>query len=85
MHIYPIVTNLSAGPHYFRRRKLAIDDTLRQTIREIVREELDLLRQQEPKKGKCAWCEGEYPEDALNYSSGDPACASCHAMNTRLR
>ena len=30
------------------------------------------------KKDKCAFCEGEFPERALNYSSGDPACAPCH-------
>ena len=28
-------------------------------------------------KGKCAFCEGEFPDSALNYSSGDPACAAC--------
>ena len=27
--------------------------------------------------GKCAYCEGEFPHSALNYSSGDPACAAC--------
>ena len=26
---------------------------------------------------KCSYCEGEFPESALNYSSGDPACAPC--------
>ena len=28
-------------------------------------------------KGKCAFCEAEFPKSALNYSSGDPACAPC--------
>ena len=28
-------------------------------------------------KSKCAYCEGEFPESALNYSSGNPACAAC--------
>ena len=28
-------------------------------------------------KGKCAFCEGEFPDSALNYSSGDPACSAC--------
>ena len=27
--------------------------------------------------GRCAWCEGTFPEPALNYSSGDPACKAC--------
>ena len=31
-----------------------------------------------PTKVRCAWCDGEFPEDALNWSSGDPACESCH-------
>ena len=26
---------------------------------------------------RCAYCKGTFPEDALNYSSGDPACAPC--------
>ena len=28
-------------------------------------------------KSKCAYCEGEFPDRALNYSSRDPACAAC--------
>ena len=28
---------------------------------------------------KCAYCEGFFPESALNYSGGDPACAPCQA------
>ena len=32
------------------------------------------------KKEKCAFCEGEFPESALNYSSGDPACAPCQKL-----
>ena len=31
-------------------------------------------------KGKCAFCEGEFPDSALNYSSGDPACAPCQKV-----
>lgn len=31
----------------------------------------------DPTTSKCAYCEGQFPEDALNYSSGDPACANC--------
>ena len=29
---------------------------------------------------KCAFCEGKFPESALNYSSGDPACAPCQKV-----
>lgn len=29
---------------------------------------------------KCAWCEREFPEGSLNYSSGDPACAACQKV-----
>lgn len=31
----------------------------------------------EERTDKCAMCEGTFPEAALNYSSGDPACAPC--------
>ena len=31
-------------------------------------------------KGKCAFCEGEFPDSALNYSSGNPACAPCQKV-----
>ena len=34
-------------------------------------------------KGKCAYCEGEFPERALNYSSGDPACACQKTFNPK--
>ena len=30
--------------------------------------------------GKCAGCEGQFPESALNYSSGDPFCANCQKV-----
>ena len=32
---------------------------------------------EDSQKGKCAFCEGEFPHSALNYSSGDPACSAC--------
>ena len=32
---------------------------------------------QDSQKGKCAFCEGEFPDSALNYSSGNPACSAC--------
>ena len=32
---------------------------------------------EDSQKGKCAFCEGEFPDSALNYSSGDQACAAC--------
>ena len=34
----------------------------------------------EEMKEKCAFCEGEFPESALNYSSGNPACAPCQKV-----
>ena len=27
--------------------------------------------------GVCAYCEGTFPESALNFSGGDPACTNC--------
>ena len=51
---------------------------LKKLIRDIIRQELDARENRSPKMGRCAWCERDFPEDALNWSSGDPACASCH-------
>ena len=48
-------------------------------IRQIVRDELEKASDREPKMGRCAYCEGSFPEHALNYRSGDPACAGCQA------
>ena len=31
-------------------------------------------------KKRCAYCEGEFSEDSLDYSSGDPACAPCQQL-----
>ncbi len=39
--------------------------------------------QPEPEQFKidrCTWCDGQFPESALNYSSGEPACFACHAV-----
>ncbi len=48
-------------------------------IRQIVRDELEKTSDRGPKMGRCAYCEGSFPESALNYRSGDPACAGCQA------
>ena len=58
---------------------LEMSAELRQVIREIVREELESMQGTSEEMGKCAWCEGSFPVRALNYSSGDPACAACMA------
>ena len=54
-----------------------ITEELRDAIRQVVREELEAERRAGPRTARCAWCRGEFPEDALDHSSGDPACASC--------
>ena len=51
-----------------------IDKELEEAIRRIVQEELEA---QNEGKQQCAWCEGMFPESAMNWQSGDPACASC--------
>ena len=59
---------------------MEITEELRNAIRQVVREELELERRAGPKMGRCAFCGGEFPEDALNHSSGDPACAPCQKV-----
>lgn len=49
------------------------------TIRAIVREEMAAEKDRGPEMGRCAYCEGEFPESALDYRSMDPACASCQS------
>ena len=63
-------------------KKKTVKEFLAPLIREIVREELDA---QAEGKGKCAWCEGEFPESALNHSSVGPACGSCQEHIDRRR
>ena len=48
------------------------------SLRALIREEvLKILAENEKGMGTCAFCWGSFPEYALNYSSGDPACMSC--------
>ena len=50
---------------------------LQHLIQETIRKELQATGESRPKTDRCAYCEGEFPEDALNYRSGDLACKPC--------
>lgn len=50
-------------------------------VRRIVREEQAAQKDDETPTATCAFCEGSFPESALNYSSGDPACSACQAVH----
>ena len=54
---------------------------LEDLVRRIVREQLDARKDDEPPTAACAYCEGTFPESALNWSSGDPACSACQAVH----
>ena len=54
-----------------------VREELKKAMPQLVREELEAERKLGPEKAQCAWCGGEFPEDALDHSSGDPACAAC--------
>lgn len=54
----------------------------RQRVKDLINQLPPMPRQERSelirKMGRCAWCEGEFPEDALNYRTGDPACSACY-------
>ena len=60
----------------------ALTPELEKEIRRIVREEMQAAKREEQEFNStrtCAYCEGAFPERALDYSSGDPACRACQS------
>ena len=60
-------------------------DDLKALIREVVLQILTEERENQEPTAACAWCEGTFPETALNFSSGDPACSACQAVRKPKR
>ena len=60
--------------------RAADPDVVADFVSELVTISRRIEAASKPATDRCVFCEGDFPEDALNYSSGDPACAPCQVQ-----